>query len=79
MTKAQIESFHEKFVTLSTIGQETGLQRNTILARLRAAKVEKFAPEGQEFGAIYLRQDVLPALKPGERPKHRRNQDSDKA
>lgn len=76
MTIAQIESFHAKFGTLTTLAQETGLHRNAILARLRAACVEKFAPGGQDFGAIYLREDVLPALKPSERPKLRRDRDS---
>ena len=46
MTKTQIESFHAKFVTLTTMAQETGLHRNAILARLRAAGVKKFAPGG---------------------------------
>lgn len=77
MTKAQIESFHERFVTPTTLAQETGLHRNAILARLRAAGVEKFAPGGRDFGAIYLRQDALSALKPSERPKPWRDRDSD--
>ena len=77
MTKAQIESFHERFVTPTTLAQETGLHRNAILARLRGAGVEKFAPGGQDFGAIYLRQEALPALKPNERPKPWRDLDFD--
>ena len=62
MTEAQIASFHEKFLTLTSMQAETGLHRNTILSLLRTARVGVFAPEGLDFGPIYLRQEAMPVL-----------------
>ena len=62
MTEAYIASFHEKFLTLTAMQAETGLHRNSILSLLRTASVGVFAPEGLDFGPIYLRQEAMPVL-----------------
>ena len=62
MTEAHIASFHEKFLTLTTMQAETGLHRNTILSLLKASDVQAFAPDGLDFGPIYLRQEAMPVL-----------------
>lgn len=62
MTEAHIASFHEKFLTLTTMQTETGLHRNTILSLLRASGVQVFAPDGLDFGQIYLRKEAIPVL-----------------
>ena len=62
MTEAHIASFHEKFLTPTSMQTETGLHRNTILSLLRAASVQAFASDGLDFGPIYLRQEAMPVL-----------------
>lgn len=58
-----ISSFHRRFVTLTTLIEETGYQRNTLKSLLAAAGVNRFSPEGQDFGPVYLREEAIKALK----------------
>jgi hypothetical protein len=60
-----IESLHRHFVTLTTLSSETGLHGNTVRGLLAASRVIPFAPDGQEFGPVYLRAEALMALKSG--------------
>jgi hypothetical protein len=60
-----IESFHRRFVTITTLSSETGLHRNSVRGLLAASRVTPFAPGGQEFGPVYLRAEALRALKSG--------------
>ncbi len=55
-------SFHRKFVTISTIAAETGLHWNSVRTVVNAAGLKPFSPDGQDFGAIYLRNNVKPLL-----------------
>lgn len=63
MDQSDIEAFHKKFVTLSTLVQETGLHRNALGARLSHARVTRYSPDGQDFGAVYLRSEAEAALR----------------
>ena len=58
-----IEAFHRRFVTLTTLSAETGLHRNTLRGLISASRVMPFSPDGQEFGPVYLRAEALRALK----------------
>ncbi|TNC68063.1 hypothetical protein FHG71_15220 [Rubellimicrobium roseum] len=53
-----MDAFHRRFLTHATISTRFGEHRNTILARLKVAGVAPFRPGRQDYGAIYLRQDV---------------------
>ncbi len=59
MTAEDMAAFHRRFVTLTTLSAETGQHRNTLKGRLAARRVTPFSPEGQDFGAVYLRGDVM--------------------
>ena len=63
-TKKDIVEFHARFVTASTMEREFGLHRRTLFAKLKAAHVKAFAPNTQDFGALYLREDVEAVIKP---------------
>lgn len=57
---------------------ETGLHRNTLYKLLDAARVESFAPNGKDFGAVFLRSDLakIPQFSSASRisgPKSRKN------
>ena len=55
LTEADIQTFHQSFVTLSTLVSETGDRRASVLARLKAKGVIPFSPGGEDFGNLYLR------------------------
>ena len=50
--------FHKRFLTAATMENEFGIHRRTLLAKLRAARVDFFAPNGKDVGQVYLREDV---------------------
>jgi hypothetical protein len=58
-----IESFHQRIVTLTTLSEESGLHRNTIRGLLVASRVSLFAPDGEDFGPVYLRKDATKAVR----------------
>lgn len=53
-----ITAFHDRFFTLSTVSTAYGVHQRTLLARLKAAGIKPFAPNGLDFGYLYLRQDI---------------------
>ena len=59
----QIASFQKRFVTLTTLGEETGYHRNTLKGLFAASRVARFTPDGQDFGPVYLRSEAAKALK----------------
>ena len=63
MNPEDIASFHQKFVTLTTLSAETGQHRNTLRKILPSRGITPFSPEGQDFGAVYLRGDVAAVLR----------------
>lgn len=57
-----IEAFNRRFVTLPRMQEEFGIHRQTCAARLRAAGVRPFSPQGRDFGPLYERKQVDPVL-----------------
>jgi hypothetical protein len=49
-------------VTLTTLSAETGEHRNTLKGLLAARRITPFSPKGQDFGAVYLRGEVVGAV-----------------
>ncbi|MCZ4354231.1 TniQ family protein [Roseovarius aestuarii] len=52
-------AFHSRFVTLTTLSAETGQHRNTLRRLIASRNIMPFSPEGQDFGAVYLREDTM--------------------
>ena len=63
MTESDIDAFHARFLTLPTMAAEFGEHRRTLLARIRAAGIRPFGPDDQDYGYLYLRESVEPALR----------------
>lgn len=63
MTPEDMAAFHRRFVTLTTLSAETGQHRNTLKGLLAAHRISPFAPDGQDFGAVYLRADVAAIMR----------------
>jgi hypothetical protein len=64
LTAADIAAFHRRFVTMRTLSAETGRAIPELRADLKRAGVAVFSPGGQDFGRIYLREEVEAALGP---------------
>ncbi|MCE6949504.1 hypothetical protein LAZ29_00865, partial [Cereibacter sphaeroides] len=62
LSEADIAAFPRRFATTTTLAAEWGEHRNTVIARLEAARVSRFSPDGADYGALYLR-DVEPAAR----------------
>jgi hypothetical protein len=58
-----IAAFHQRFATLTTLAAETGRHRNALRGQMAAGEVTHFAPDGQAFGPVYLREEAGPALR----------------
>jgi hypothetical protein len=58
-----IAAFHGRFATITTLSAETGRHRNTLRGPLAAGGVARFAPGGRDFGPVYLREEVVLALR----------------
>lgn len=67
MTPREVETFHQRFVTLTTLSAETGQHRNTLKGVLASARITPFSPQGQDFGSVYLRDDVMGLMRTGDR------------
>ncbi|HEY9037874.1 MAG TPA: hypothetical protein VIN05_02885 [Roseovarius sp.] len=63
MTEADIAAFHQRFMTLSSMANEFGGHRHTYLTALGSADVAPFAPGGEDYGHLYLRDDIEPVLR----------------
>lgn len=62
MTPADIAAFHHRFLTLTTLSTETGQHRNTLKGIIASRRITPFSSEGQSFGAVYLRGDLVEIL-----------------
>ncbi|MEJ1992671.1 MAG: TniQ family protein [Maritimibacter sp.] len=62
LSKQDIAAFHRCFVTLTTLSNETGLHRNTLRRMFERSRVTGFAPDGHDFGPVYLRSEAAKAL-----------------
>ncbi|MCC7320819.1 MAG: hypothetical protein IT542_07565 [Rubellimicrobium sp.] len=63
MSPADMAAFHRRFVTLTTLSAETGQHRNTLKGILSSRRITPFSPDGQDFGAVYLRADVAAVMR----------------
>lgn len=63
VTNENIDAFHQRFLTITTMSSEFSLHRNSILALIRLNSIPAFAPDGQNYGPIYLREVVQPVLR----------------
>jgi hypothetical protein len=59
----EIESFHRRFVTVTTLSAEFGHHPNTIRSLLATSRVSRFAPDGEDFGPVYLRSEAAKAVR----------------
>ena len=62
LSAEEIASFHARFVTLTTLSDETGNHRNTLKSLLEASRVARFVPGDQNFGPVFLREEAIKAL-----------------
>jgi hypothetical protein len=69
VTVTDIADFHRRFVTMRTLSAETGRAIPDLRADLKRAGVAVFSPDGQDFGRLFLREEVEAAL---ERAKERK-------
>lgn len=58
VTAADIAEFHRRFVTVRTLAAETARPIPEIRADLKRPGVAVFSPNGQDFGRLYLREEV---------------------
>ncbi|TKA97718.1 hypothetical protein FAZ78_04540 [Cereibacter changlensis] len=58
MTSEDVAEFHRKYLTTTTMTMEFGVHRLAALATLKAQGAKPFAPNGADYGNIYLRDDV---------------------
>ncbi|WP_235842624.1 hypothetical protein [Cereibacter sphaeroides] len=55
-------AFHRRYVTPRSLAQEFGRSWQSLTAELRAKGIRPFSPQGEDFGPLYLRADVVAAL-----------------
>jgi hypothetical protein len=63
LSAEEIASFHARFVTLTTLSDETGNHRNTLKSLLEASRVARFVTGDQGFGPVFLREEAIKALR----------------
>lgn len=63
LSAEEIASFHARFVTLTTLSDETGNHRNTLKSLLQASRGPRFVPSDQDFGPVFLREEAIKALR----------------
>ncbi|UOA30521.1 hypothetical protein DSM110093_00270 [Sulfitobacter sp. DSM 110093] len=57
VTNAHIAAFHAKFTTLKLLSMREKTDGRVMARKLQDAGVTRFAPEGQDFGPVYLLDD----------------------
>ncbi|MER2508992.1 MAG: hypothetical protein ABTQ27_09545 [Amaricoccus sp.] len=57
-----IAAFRRRFVTLTTFSEKTGRHRNAQRGQVAAGGVARFVADGQSFGPVQLREEVVTAL-----------------
>lgn len=58
MTENDIQAFHQRFMTSPTMEAEFGQHRRKLLNEVLAAGVNPFAPNGEDYGYVFLRSEV---------------------
>ena len=54
MTEKDIQAFHQRFMTSPTMEAEFGQHRRKLLTEVLAAGVNPFAPNGEDYGYVFL-------------------------
>lgn len=62
LTDEDVITFHQRFITSTILSRLTGLHRNSINARLKAANVQPFEDDECVFSGIYPRNKALDAF-----------------
>lgn len=57
-----IEEFRKRFFTSKTMKEEFQQSKKTLLLKLEEANVKRFAPNGEDYGPLYLRAEVESVL-----------------
>ena len=63
LTTQDIQAFHRRFMTPTTMKAEVGVHRNMLLRKLKEAGVKPFTPNGVSYGTLYLRESVEPVFR----------------
>ncbi len=58
ISQSDAEAFHAKFYTLRIMSSKFGRSWQRLSAELAAASIKPFSPGGENFGHIYLREQV---------------------
>ncbi|MFG6571639.1 TniQ family protein [Sulfitobacter sp. 1A13353] len=58
ITRDDADAFHRRFYTPRTMAQAHGKSWQSMTATLRAAGVTIFSPDGEDYGTLYLREDI---------------------
>ncbi len=58
ITLDDADAFHRRFYTPRTMAQAHGKSWQSMTATLRAAGIAVFSPDGEDYGTLYLREDV---------------------
>lgn len=69
VSAADIAAFHAKFTSLKLLSSITKMESRMLSRRLRDAGISRFAPDGQDFGPVYVLEDIrdfLGQIKPAE-------------
>ena len=62
VTQADIDAFRSRFMTTTTMAAEFGLDRRSVVAKLKAYGIAPFSPNGEDYGSLYLREDVRASM-----------------
>ncbi|RHZ91193.1 hypothetical protein D1114_20770 [Cereibacter sphaeroides] len=62
ITAEDAAAFHRRYLTPRTLAQEFGRSWQSLTAEMRAKGIQPFSPQGEDFGPLYLRADVVAAL-----------------
>jgi len=61
-TNGDVETFHEKLVTLRTLARSKGESWQRISVALKAKGVLRFSPEGKNYGNLFLKSEAEAAI-----------------
>jgi hypothetical protein len=60
--QSDIEAFNARFISLAALCHETGMRHPAILSKLNRAGIGRFAPNGEDYGQLFLRSEVAAVL-----------------
>lgn len=69
VSAADIAAFHAKFTSLKLMSSITKMESRVLSRKLRDAGISRFAPDGKDFGPVYVLEDIrgfLGQTKPAE-------------